>query len=175
VTAGCPKSARENDSLKSAIGAPYIRCANRAQIPKPNKEIDMAYAIGLPNGRKCSIPTYIASWRALKALPADAEVKGWEWYPVPAGDVLRELRAGIHDRINRKDPAYGKGRKWDPRYQIDLRRDADCVNSYSDKRIVYPVNRLSTPELQDRFGWHYTSDGLEVTVRNARWLRRAAA
>jgi hypothetical protein len=135
-------------------------------------------AIGLPNDKRCSISTYCRAWRTLKTLPPEAEVKGWEWYPVPARDILRRLHEGLHDRINRHDPRYGRGRKWDQRYQIGQRRDARRVNEYSSRRLVEPCMQLETPELQRRFRWNYTRDGLEIRLFNPgpanRSLRRAA-
>jgi hypothetical protein len=122
----------------------------------------------LPNGKRCSLTTYRKAWNTIKTLKPDSEVKGWEWYPVPARDILRQLCEGMHDRINRHIPGYCKGRKWGSDYQINLRRDARRVNEYASRRIVNPINRLSTPELQRRFQWHYTRDGLEITLYNAR-------
>jgi hypothetical protein len=74
----------------------------------------------------------------------------------------------MHDRINRHIPGYGRGRKWDERYQTDLRRDAQHVNDYASRRLVHPVNRLGTPELQRRFQWRYDRDGLSIVLHNAR-------
>ncbi len=71
----------------------------------------MKRVIHLPNGKACSLPTYCAAWRTLKTIAPDAEIKGWEWYPIEARDILRDLRAGMHDRINRRDPRYGRGRQ----------------------------------------------------------------
>jgi hypothetical protein len=55
-------------------------------------------------------------------------------------------------------------RKWSTDYQINLRRDARRVNEYAAHRVVDPVNRLTTPELQRRFGWSHTPDGLEIRL-----------
>lgn len=130
----------------------------------------MTYAIGLPNGRRCSIiPSYIASWRALIAMDGGAEVRGWDWHSTPARDILRRLRGDLNERINRHLPAYGQGRKWDRQWQIDCRRDARIVNEYAAHRIAHPVNRLSTPELQARFQWAYSSlDGVSVRLYSRR-------
>ena len=124
--------------------------------------------IRLPNGKRCPLPVYCAAWVTLKTLDPDAEIGSWEWYPVKAKEILRELRAGLHDRINRRDPRYGRGRKWSDDYQVALRRDARMVGDYAGHRIVMPQRRLNTPELQRRFQWHYTSDGLEIALHNKR-------
>jgi hypothetical protein len=131
----------------------------------------MRRVILLPNGHRCTLGTYVAAWRTLRALPAGMEVKGWLHFPEPAGAILRDLRAGMHDRINRHDPSYGTGRKWSTEWQINARRDARIVNEYASKRIVHPVNRLSTPELQARFGWSCRAgEGVDVRL----YSRRAA-
>jgi hypothetical protein len=122
--------------------------------------------IGLPNGKRSVLPTYCAAWRTLKTLDPKAQVKGWDDFPADAADVLRDMRAGLADRINRHIPGYGRGRKWDARYQLELRRDARRVNEYAARRIVYPVNGLSTPELQRRFRWNHTHDGLDIILLN---------
>lgn len=124
----------------------------------------MSFAIGLPNGRKCSITTYCRAWRQLKTLNSDAVIRDWEWFPVKAGDVLRQLREGLHDRINRHSSHFGRGRKWTHDYQVDQRRDARRINEYASRRIVDPINRLSTPELQRRYRWHYDRDGLSINL-----------
>lgn len=130
----------------------------------------MRRVIVLPNGKRCSLPTYGHSWRTLKTLDPDAEVKGWEWYPCWARDILRELHEGLHDRINRHITGFGRGRKWSTDYQITLRRGAQMVNDYAARRPIYPQNRLGTPELQRRFQWHYDSDGLSIVLHNSRRL-----
>ncbi len=58
--------------------------------------------IVLPNRRRVTLGEYCQSWKRLKSLPLDREVSGWEWYPVSTRDILREIRAGVHDRINRR-------------------------------------------------------------------------
>lgn len=89
----------------------------------------MTRVIQLPKGNAVPIPTYLAAWRALKALPGDREVTGWEWYPVPAGRILDAMMAGVHDRINRHQPGYGRGRHWDPDYDRAMRHAARAVNT----------------------------------------------
>jgi len=126
----------------------------------------MKRIIVLPNGRACCLSTYSSSWRTVKVLDPDAEVIGWEWYPLTAREILCDLHAGMHARINRHIPGFGRGRKWDDRYQLDQQRDARRVNDYAAHRLVDPVNRLTTPELQQRFQWHHGNDGLQITLRN---------
>jgi|SRR6185312_1681236 len=90
----------------------------------------------------------------------------------------REFRGALHRRIALKGGARREAawRKLDPRYQLEQGRDARRVNAYSASRIVDPINRLATPELQRRFRWRYTADGLEITLANpARRRLRCAA
>lgn len=86
-------------------------------------------AIRLPNGKWCSLGSYVKSWRTLKTLPGDASVRGFDHFGSAAADILRDLHYGLHDRINRHDPAYGKGRKWDQMWQVETRRTAQNVNT----------------------------------------------
>jgi hypothetical protein len=128
--------------------------------------------VTLPNGRSCSLRRYCAGWRKLKTLSPDTRIGNWDDFPVEAAEILRDLHSGMHDRINRHVPGYGRGRKWDERYQTDLRRDVRRVTDYASRRLVHPANRLATPELQRRFQWRYGHDGLSIVLYNARrsWL-----
>lgn len=58
--------------------------------------------VGLPSGKRTSLGHYVGAWKQIKALPPQAEVTGWQWYPVTARDVLRDLRHGLQDRINQR-------------------------------------------------------------------------
>lgn len=109
--------------------------------------------ITLPNGKACGLPRYCAAWRALRALPADARIVGFDHFPEPAERVLRALRRGLHDRINRHDPAFGKGRKWDHSWQTDALRVAIKVN---DPRLAIHAPELPL-EWRERFA-HRLSD-----------------
>jgi hypothetical protein len=59
-------------------------------------------AVTLPNGRSISLGSYVWLWKNVKARDPRSEVTGWQWYPVPARDVLRDLRHGLQDRINQR-------------------------------------------------------------------------
>lgn len=61
--------------------------------------------IGLPDGRHILIAEYVRSWRKLLTLPADRWVAGWSHFGITtAGEILADIRRGIHDRINRHLP-----------------------------------------------------------------------
>lgn len=62
----------------------------------------MVRVITIPNGKRVTLGQYCAAWKALKGMDPQAEVKGWEWYTVPASHVLRRMREGLEDRINRR-------------------------------------------------------------------------
>jgi len=63
--------------------------------------------ITLPSGRRVSLGEYVRSWRAVKAIVAvdpEREVAHWQWFPVPAREVLADIRAGMDERINARVP-----------------------------------------------------------------------
>jgi hypothetical protein len=109
---------------------------------KPGK----VYVVRLPNGLACPIPSYVAGWRALKAMDERAKVRGWDHFPAEAGAILRALREGMHDRINRALPWSQDSRKWSPLWQRDMARAARDLNH---PRLV--ISWLP-PELRERFG-----------------------
>jgi len=85
--------------------------------------------ISLPNGRACGLPTYVKAWRTLKAARPDEQIKGWDHFATEAAEILRDIRYGVHDRINRHIPDYGHGRKWDSNWQHDMQRAARDLNT----------------------------------------------
>lgn len=93
--------------------------------------------IGLPNGRRVTLGTYAKAWRKLLTVPADSSIEGWSHFTTPARDILRAMRDGLADRINQRDPRYGKGRKWGEEWFFQVRRLASSVNS---RVRVYPCD-----------------------------------
>lgn len=87
------------------------------------------WRVRVPRGSLVSLGRYIAAWKALKQLPSGASIAGWDHFPTPASDVLRRMREGLHDRINRRLPWYGQGRKWDAQWQVETMRLAFRVNT----------------------------------------------
>ena len=81
----------------------------------------------LPGGRRVGLGEYVRSWKILLSTPKDTMVSGFDWYPSKAEDVLRELRRGLHDRINRHDER--KGRKFGADWQRHLWLIAHRVNT----------------------------------------------
>lgn len=108
--------------------------------------------IRLPNSRCCTIGTYVASWKKLLELSADAQVGGFGHFPEPAAAVLRQLRRGMHDRINRHIPGYGRGRKWQHDWQVEAKRAAIAVNT--PRLVVHWV----PPDLRARLAHRLTTE-----------------
>ena len=87
------------------------------------------HCIVLPNGNRVLVGTYVAAWRTLKTMDPQQLIAGFSWFPTPAGEVLTEMRRGLADRINRRDPAHGRGRKWDPDWQTETWRASRALNT----------------------------------------------
>lgn len=112
----------------------------------PRAREGRAWCIRLPSGKQCSIATYVASWRAVKAMAPGAMVHGWDHFATDAGRILADLRGSIHDRINRHLPWSQDGRKWAPIWQRDMARAARDLN-HPRLRIYW-----LPPDLRERFG-----------------------
>ena len=104
--------------------------------------------ITLPNGRNWSLNTYAQAWRALLAADPVEQIRGFDYFPDSAGRILAKLRDGLHDRINRHIPNYGRGRKWDSDYQISLLRDSRRLRDIAQRIIV---RQFETVEARSRF------------------------
>jgi hypothetical protein len=85
--------------------------------------------VTLPNGRACGLGVYVRAWKTLRTLKADDSVSGFGHFAEPASDVLRTLRDGMHDRINRHAPGFGRGRKWSNDWQ---REAIQCAHAVRD-------------------------------------------
>lgn len=62
----------------------------------------MKHIIGLPDGRQILLSEYLRSWKKLLTLPPQTSVERWEWFPCSAAEILRQISAGVHDRINQR-------------------------------------------------------------------------
>jgi hypothetical protein len=109
----------------------------------------------LPNGKRVGLRAYRQAWQQLKALPADERVSGFFDFAGPAGEVLAALRAGLQDRINKADPRFGQGRRWNSDWQIQISRDARRLRDITIDRIR--VYQFETGEVRTRFG-HLLAD-----------------
>ena len=97
--------------------------------------------ITTPEGRRVSLSSYVAAWRAVKANPS-ATFPGWEWYPVSGADVHLDMLAGLHDRINKRGGmAVRSPARWDA-----WKRDQRAIQDYRRHRIVRRGSGLETAE-----------------------------
>lgn len=79
--------------------------------------------------RRIGLGAYVKAWKQCLALSAETWIgRGVDGYGQNAGEALRDLRRGMHDRINRHLPDYGKGRKWDSDWQRHMTQAAHAVN-----------------------------------------------
>lgn len=93
-----------------------------------NRKGDDMKTIRLGNGHSVSLGAYVAAIKAVDLTRTyDHGFTGWA--PVTGATVLEEFREGVHDRINRHDPAYGKGRKWANEWFWDTMRAARKLNT----------------------------------------------
>ena len=86
--------------------------------------------ITLPNGKAISLGSYAKAWRTLKTLPPETHTPGFSYSFDTAASVLREIRKGMHERINKHLDRHGK------RYENDiipqLKYRVRCGLPYSD-------------------------------------------
>ena len=86
--------------------------------------------ITLGDGRTIGLGKYVEAWKACLALPAATPIgRGIDGWGQTAGEALRDLRAGMDDRINRNIPGFGKGRKWSSDWYWQAWRLARDVNT----------------------------------------------
>ena len=88
----------------------------------------MPHMIRLGNGHRVTVGAYVAAIRKVDPTKTyDHGLCGWG--PMTGACVLGEFREGVHDRINRHNPAYGRGRKWSLEWQLDTCRAARMLNT----------------------------------------------
>lgn len=110
--------------------------------------------ITLPNGRRALLAAYCYSWRQMKQAEPDKPIRGFDLFAMPAADILREIRRGVHDRINRHIPGYGVGRKWDDDWQRDALHTARRVNT---PRLIVRETEVHPVELRPRLAHRITA------------------
>lgn len=89
----------------------------------------MKHYITLPNNRRVSVGTYANAWKTLKSLSPDALMPGFDYLPERADVILRKMREGLHDRINKHLPPAEYERIRDNERFYSARRLATVVNS----------------------------------------------
>lgn len=76
-----------------------------------------------------SVGEYARAWVRVRATPVGAVFRSGltHWGPVTREEILRDFSAGLHERINRRIPGYGAGRRWSDDYEVDARRVARAL------------------------------------------------
>jgi len=106
----------------------------------------MVRIITLPNGKQVTLGRYVQAWKKLLEIDPDTEIAGWGFEAQPASSILREMRRGLDDRINRHDRTRPqKWRKLQSSWYWEIFRAADQLN---DPRLI--IGWLPT-ELKTRF------------------------
>lgn len=113
--------------------------------------------VTLGDGTRVTLAAYSAAWRACTAAAPGTEFRrGLCGYGSRTREeILEEFRDGVHDRINRRIPWYGRGRKWDGGWQRDARRTAREVNT--PRLVVRWVPREFEARLRHRV-WRYEDE-----------------
>lgn len=116
---------------------------------KPNTIKGKQRFVTLGNGQKVTLGQYTSAWKTARAMNPETGVRGTPSDPSgggTAGDFVREMRAGMHDRINKHDPQFGKGRKWDDTWQRDARNLKDTLA----RRSEVPAGQAHPVDLRPR-------------------------
>lgn len=87
--------------------------------------------VTLGDGSRVTLGQYAHAWRTcMAAAPGSVFSRGLCGYGSRTREeILEEFRDGVHDRINRHVPGFGRGRKWDADWQRDAWRAAREVNT----------------------------------------------
>jgi hypothetical protein len=102
--------------------------------------------VTLGDGRKIGLGKYVAAWKQCLALPGNTPIgKGIDGWGQTAAQALSDLRKGMDDRINRRIPGYGKGRKWGSDWYFSMWRASRDLNN---PRLVI---RWLPAEIRERF------------------------
>ena len=107
----------------------------------------MKRVVVLGNGRSVGLADYVATIRKVRAAPQGQAYKHGlcGWWPTTRETILLEWLEGVHDRINRRLPGYGMGRKWHPDWQRMMLQEANRINT---PRLILD---WLPPELETRF------------------------
>lgn len=101
--------------------------------PIPHPPAARRHFVTLASGRRVSLGAYVAAWRTVRRADPNARFRGapdaWFGEIEPAERILRQFRAGLHSRINRHLPDYGRGRKWSQDWQREALQTAGKVNT----------------------------------------------
>lgn len=119
----------------------------------------MGQYIRIPGGRSVKLGEYVRSWKVLLTVEEDAHVQHWGMFGAKAGEVLQEMRAAIHDRINAKDATQVKGRRTTDSYSralaqfnmyvVNPRVIIDFIDPILGKRVLEIYGRRLRKNLLD--------------------------
>lgn len=100
----------------------------------------------LGNGRMIGLGSYVTAWKKCLQMDPNAWIgAGVSGFGQTAGEALEDLRRGMHDRINRRIPGHGIGRKWCDNWQATMRRASRDLN---EPKLI--IDWLP-PDLKSRF------------------------
>lgn len=102
-----------------------------------------------------TVGEYARAIKAVLAAPPKTEYKQslCGWWPATREEIIRQFYEGMHDRINKHDPQYRKGRKWDQDWQRQIGHAARALNH---PRLV--IDWLPA-DLQKRFSYRLREKG----------------
>lgn len=107
--------------------------------------------ITLADGRKIGLGKYVAAWRTCLQLPPETHIgRGISGFGQSAGEALSDLRYGLHDRINRHIPGYGRGRKWHADWQRAALQASHALNTPRLAIHWLPADLMRIPRFRDR-------------------------
>lgn len=118
--------------------------------------VSSGHYVTLGDGLRVALGAYVQTWREVRAMAPGQSLDRslTDRGSSSAGEVLRQFRAGLHDRINRHDPRVGC-RKLDPDWQRHTAQLARRVNT--PRLVVHEgevpaefraklAHRLTTPD-----------------------------
>lgn len=114
--------------------------------------------VTLADGRKIGLGSYVNAWQRCRELAPETHIgRGISGRGETASEALYELRRGMHDRINRHIPGFGRGRKWESAWYWQARRLTDDVNT---PRLIVrePAYRPVITEFRRRLAHRLYSD-----------------
>lgn len=87
--------------------------------------------VKLGNGKVITLATYVAGWRKVKQDDPSTKYKHGlsGWWSDSAQEILADYRKGLHERINRHIPEFGKGRKWSTDWYWQMWRTSRELNT----------------------------------------------
>lgn len=105
-------------------------------------------------GRPIGLGRYVAAWKACRDLPENTPIgRGVDGWGQNAGEALRDLRFGLHDRINRQIPGYGVGRKWSSDWYFATWTASRALNN---PRLIVrwlPADMMKIPRFAERVAY----------------------